>query len=244
VTAAGERLFARYAHQPNERGYCGPEGADGLAAVARGEAASVSVPDVARRFSGAWPYLTVVGGLLGVDPLDERAVRAYWTGSAEGDALDADEVWRRLVAIIGPQAGSYWTHLDDRLAAEAAPHHAFHVFGVYPWTRLLDTGLPEPVQVLADCSVVPARVREVVDDGCLVDAPALYYADGRLSWGEAAPRRVSVPYGDLLAGGDAVTVHWDAVCERIDDADAAALAARLASQLERVNARLAAALPR
>ena len=55
---------------------------------------------------------------------------------------------------------------------------------------------------------------------------------------------MSVPYGDLLAGGDAVTVHWDAVCERIDDADAAALAARLASQLERVNARLAAALPR
>lgn len=241
---AGEQLFARYAYHPNEKGYCGPDGAPLLAQVARGEGAGVDVRAAAVRFSGAWPYLTVIGRLLGCDPLDERAVRAYWTGSAEGDALDPAVFWRELLAIIGPRAGSYWAYLDESLAAEAAPHHAFHVFGVYPWTRLLSTGRPEPIEVLESCAILPARVVRADAAPWRVRGPRLVYREGALALDDSddagAERESAVPFGDTAGTGEHVAIHWGAVAEVVDPDTAAGLEARLRAQLARVNARLAA----
>ncbi len=237
--SAGERLFARYAFHPNEKGYCGPDGAPLLAEVARGAGADVDVRAAATRFSGAWPYLCVIGELLGCDPLDDRAVRAYWTGSAEGDAIDRAEFWRRLLAIIGPQAGSYWTYLTDALAAEAAPHHAFHVFGVYPWTRLLSTGRPEPVEVLESCAILPAQVVHIDGEQWTVIGPRLVYRDGTLALEDPdEPRTATVPFGDIAGVGDRVVLHWGAVAEVTDAETADGLRERVELQLARVNARL------
>ncbi len=85
--ARRHRLFAQYAHAPNALGYCGPADAAALRAVACGAGADV---DVRRwpRFSGAWPYQEVIAELAGIDdPLDERVVRAYWTGNELTDAV-------------------------------------------------------------------------------------------------------------------------------------------------------------
>lgn len=237
----GERVFARYAYHPNEKGYCGPDGAPLLAQVARGEGAEVDVRAAAARFSGAWPYLVVIGRLLGCDPLDERAVRAYWTGSAEGDAIDPSDFWRDLLAIIGPQAGSYWAYLDESLAAEAAPHHAFHVFGVYPWTRLLSTGRSEPVEVLESCAILPARIVESSEVQWSVVGPRLRYREGTLVLeDDDAPRRVGVPFGDSAQPGEHVAIHWGAVAEVTDAETATGLHERIRRQLARVNRRLTA----
>ena len=129
-------MFARYAHAPNALGYCGPP----LGATLR----DGSVEDVrlaATKFSGAWPYLRVLSVLTGIaDPLDYRLVESYWLGGGVGANLDAGEFFDALLAIIGPQAGRYWSHLTPDLACEAAGNHCFHVFGVYPWTRFLAAG--------------------------------------------------------------------------------------------------------
>src|SRR3954469_1371860 len=99
VVPAGWRLFARYAHAPNARGYCGPPQAAALEAVACGGGADVDVPALARRFSGAWPYLCLIAELTGIeDPLDERVGRAYWTGSALTREVDARRLGRLLLA--------------------------------------------------------------------------------------------------------------------------------------------------
>ena len=57
-----------------------------------------------------------------------------------------------LDRIAAAGAGRYWTHLKPALLAEAMPTHGFHVFGVYPWTRLL-TAEPTPPG--------PARARQL-----------------------------------------------------------------------------------
>ncbi|PND48760.1 DUF6390 family protein, partial [Rhodococcus sp. ENV425] len=85
--------------------------------------------------------------------LDAEVVRAYWTGNALTDRIDPVEFGTRLLERLGTQAGHYWTHLTPELLAEAAPTHAFHVLGVYPWSRLLTTGMPQPVQVLDSCRI-------------------------------------------------------------------------------------------
>ena len=132
----GHRLFAKYTHAPNSLGYCGPAGEDALRAVAAGGGKHVDVPLLARGFSGAWPYQEVLAELTGIDdPLDERVVRAYWTGNELTDTVGNVRFGAALLERIRPQADHYWGHLNDDLLTEAAPTHQFHVFGIYPWSR-------------------------------------------------------------------------------------------------------------
>jgi Family of unknown function (DUF6390) len=136
---AGARLFAQYAYAPNQLGYCGPADSAALFELAVTGQTAADVTAIASRFTGAWPYLCVLAELTGIaDPLDARLVRAYWTGSALLDGVDRARFGRMLLSRIG-QAGArqYWAHLTAALLPEAAPTHCFHVFGVYPWTRLL-----------------------------------------------------------------------------------------------------------
>ena len=139
VPTAGQRLFARYAYAPNRRGYCGPADSAALFELAATGQTTADVGEIAARFSGAWPYLCVLAELAGIDePLDERVVRAYWTGSSLLDDMNRTRFWRKLLdRIAGAGAGRYWAHLTPALLSEAMPTHGFHVFGVYPWTRLL-----------------------------------------------------------------------------------------------------------
>ena len=203
----GHRLFAQYAHAPNALGYCGPEGAAALRAVASGGGADVDVPALARGFSGAWPYQQVLAELAGIeDPLDERVVRAYWTGNELTDQVGNARFGTALLERIGPQAGHYWGHLTDDLVAEAAPTHAFHVFGVYPWSRLLGTGLPEPLHVLDSCRIGWAEVVDVEPEQLRVRMRHLTYEDGRLALGPLVEERVDhrvegVSFIDHVAAG-------------------------------------------
>lgn len=241
VDIRGAEMFARYAYAPNALGYCGPP----LGATLR----DGSVDDVrtaATKFSGAWPYLQVLARLTGIaDPLDYRLVEAYWLGAGVGAALDPAAFIDELLAIIGPQAGRYWSHLNDELVAEAAANHCFHVFAVYPWSRLLGRGTDEhPLGVLDNCRITWGTV--VSRDGADVDvscSPLVW--DGRaLALSEPSTRRLDVwsdGYSAVpdVAAGDRVAVHWGRLCGRLQSGQLEALAEATARQLEVTNQRLA-----
>lgn len=242
---SGHRLFAKYAHAPNALGYCGPVGAAGLRAVASGEDAEVDVAGLARGFSGAWPYQQVLAELAGIeDPLDERVVRGYWTGNELTEQVGNERFGAALLERIKPQAGHYWGHLDDDLLAEAAPTHGFHVFGVYPWSRLLGTGLPEPLEVLDSCRIGWAGVVDVGPAQLLVRMAHLEYDGRRLSLGAARQERIDYRvddrcFVDEVAPGDQVAVHWGFACDRLTDVQAASLERWTSWQLEAMAPRLA-----
>ncbi|MDX6325243.1 MAG: hypothetical protein QOK15_1597 [Nocardioidaceae bacterium] len=242
--SAGHRLFARYAYAPNSLGYCGPAGAAVLRAAASGSGATDQVPQLARGFSGAWPYQAIVAELAGLgDPLDERVVRAYWTGNELTDAVDRDAFARALLTRIGPQAGRYWAHLDESLLAEAAPTHAFHVLAVYPWSRLLDTGRPEPLEVLDSCRIRWARVVEVGPERLQVRSARLRYDGHRLLLGpdqdELVDRRTDgATFVDRVDVGDLVAVHWGLACEVLTGDRAATLERWTRWQLDAMAPRL------
>lgn len=241
----GHRLFARYAHAPNALGYCGPAGSTALGRVACGENADVDVPTIARGFSGAWPYQQVLAQLTGVsDPLAEEVVRGYWTGNDLTERVDRAEFGRALIDRIKQQAGAYWSHLNDGLLAEAAPTHAFHVLAVYPWSRLLASGRPEPLTVLDSCRIGWASVVAVEPTHLVVRARHLEYADRSLTLGDEQEERVDyrldgAPFVDGPAVGDRVAVHWGFACDRLDDAQARSLERWTAWQLRAMAPRLA-----
>ncbi|WP_372511510.1 DUF6390 family protein [Mycobacterium gordonae] len=256
--AAGAEMFARYAYAPNALGYCGPP----LGATLR----DGTVDDVlraARRFSGAWPYLQVLSRLTGItDPLDRRLVESYWLGGGVGAEVPGTRFFDELLAIIGPQAGRYWSHLTPDLAGEAAGNHCFHVFGVYPWTRFLGRGMDQhPLHVLDSCRISWGTVisRRAGDDAERSDAEERRQIprgdeievrcrrlvwDGRaLALSEPATRVLDVWADGYcavpdVAVGDEVAVHWGRLCGRLQPDQVGALADSTRRQMRVTNERL------
>lgn len=240
----GYRLFARYAHAPNALGYCGPAAADALRQVACGHGDPSVVPELARGFSGAWPYQALLAQVVGgLDPLSPEIGRAYWTGSELSAGVDGPAFGERLLDHIGARAGHYWRHLTPDLVAETAPTHAFHVLGIYPWSRLLTTGMPEPLHVLDSCRIRVGRVLEVADDALVVDVDRLTFEDGNLAIGDSSPERVDYRSEDGTfvgepAVGEFVAVHWGFACDHLTPQERDDLLASTARQVDFTAARL------
>lgn len=245
---AGHRLFARYASTPSARGYCGPPGSAAsraLEAVACGHGAGVDVPALARQFSGAWPYQCLIAELAGIDdPLDERVVRAYWTGNELTWAIDRRRLGELLIERFASQAGHYWSHLTADLLDEVTPTHAFHVFGVYPWTRLLGGGDPAAaVGVLESCRIRPAEVLEAGHDDVLVRTRPLTWDGRQLGLGEpvaerAAWRSASGAFTAPLSAGAYVALHWGHVCDELGPGGTCELERWTELQIDTTNQRL------
>ncbi|WP_245718447.1 DUF6390 family protein [Nocardia miyunensis] len=237
---SGPRLFARYAYAPNALGYCGPPDA---AAMARGTDAEIRA--LARQFSGVWPYLRVLARMTGIDdPLDARLVESYWLGGGIGSDVDPAAFLSNLLTLIGPIAGGYWQHLGADLSDEVAADHSFHVFGIYPWTRLLGRGPDElPLRILDNCRITPALVRARDGATLTVQARRLRWDGDRLFLSEEVPRTVEVtaPADESaadIAVGDHIALHWDHVCGRLDIDQVDRLTTTTQRQLTATNRRL------
>ncbi|MFF0454283.1 DUF6390 family protein [Nocardia africana] len=236
---SGPQMFARYAYAPNALGYCGPADA---AALAGGTDAEIRA--VARRFSGAWPYLRVLSSMTGIaDPLDPRLVESYWLGGGVGARIDRTEFLSQLLAVIGPVAGGYWRHLGPELARESAANHNFHVFGIYPWTRLLGRGPADlPLRVLDNCRITWARVCARDATTATVSVRRLCWNDAQLSLSAETQRRIELAGAGIDAAdievGDHLALHWDHICGRLDPGRVHRLRAATAWQLAATNRRL------
>ena len=242
--AAGHRLFARYACAPNSRGFCGPPAGSGLEEVACGRGAGVDVVAIAARFSGAWPYQCLIAEQAGIaDPLDERVVRAYWTGNALTRAIDSRRLGEMLLERFTGQAGHYWSHLTEVLLDEVTPTHVFHVLGVYPWTRLLGRGGDAPREVLDSCRVRSGEVLELRGDDALVCTRALTWNGAELALSPpvdevVAWRRPAGTFTGPLVEGARVALHWGHICDELGDEGAAELDHWTDLQIEVTNQRL------
>lgn len=233
-------MFARYAYAPNALGYCGPP----LGATLR-DGTVDDVRAAATKFTGAWPYLQVLSKITGIaDPLDYRLVESYWLGGGVGADLDPSLFVDELLAIIGPQAGRYWSHLGPNLVGEAAGNHCFHVFGVYPWSRLLGRGLDEhPMSVLDNCRITWGTILSRDGDNVDVSCRRLLWNGHSLGLSEPSPRRLEVwadGYSAVpdVAVGDDVAIHWGRLCGRLRPEQIQALTDSTARQLAVTNHRL------
>ena len=180
------------------------------------------------------------------DPLDERVMRAYWTGGPLLDAIDPADFGVKLVELLGSRAGHYWSHLTPELVPEAAPTHGFHVFGVYPWSRLLAGGSPEqPLHVLDNCRIRWGRVLRVEGEHVVVRSQRLRWDGCQLGLAAPAEERVrwSVDGRGFVADpvpGEWLALHWDSVCDRLDPDQLGYLRRWTGRQLRVTNVRLVA----
>lgn len=245
VPVVGAELFARYAYPPNELGYCGPDDPSGL--LVRGTPEAVA--DIARRarsFEGAWVYLELVARAAGIrDPLDPRVVEAYWLGNELLDSVDGTWFLEQLRSRFRGQTGGQWAGGIPNLEANVVPHHAFHVFAIYPWVGLLGRDSDVPLSVLDQCRIRTGVVEAVEGPRARVAVPSLEWDGWTLSIGAAhvIEARWSDNGRSLLDGlsaGDLVSVHWDWVCDILTPRQVAAIQDYEHRQLEVTNRVLAA----
>jgi hypothetical protein len=242
--AAGLQLFARYAYPPNSLGYCGPPDHQALLEYAATGTTDAGLGQLARAFSGPWPYLTLIAGAAGIaDPFDYRVVEAYWIGNELLEDVDVADFGNRLREEFRPRAGSRWQFLEEAVPARAVCHHSFHVFGVYPWAGVLRSGrVEEPMHVLERCRIRWGRVVGVDAAHATVESRPLRW-DGRLlELGDPRHERVlrsanGTGFLDELAPGDVVSLHWDWVCDRLTPRQLANLRRYTQRQLDITNAR-------
>lgn len=239
----GALRFARYAYPPNELGYCGP---DASTQLLEHVASAVDDPDLhrlLRGFEGAWPYLELIAHANGIaDPLDARVVEAYWIGNRLLSRVRPGLLGDSLEVRFKGRTGAMWPRLSEAVIVGATPHHAFHVFGVYPWVGLLREGRAvEPLHVLDRCRIRWGQVVSLGPGEAVVRSSPLEWDGRRLSLGAPREERavVSTDGRRLAPGlrpGDWCSLHWDWVCERLDPRQLCALRRHTLIQLGAVNA--------
>ncbi|HEV7870650.1 MAG TPA: DUF6390 family protein [Modestobacter sp.] len=244
----GVAQFARYAYPPNDLGHCGPPGAEVLlAGGATGRDGPGLRPHLAR-FEGAWPYLRLLAATAGVeDPLDPAVVAAYWLGGELLDAVPSPAFRAAVERDFGAQPGvrERLAHLaGGRGGPGAAPDHAFHVFVVYPWVGLLGSAGDVPRAVLDSCRVRWGTVVAVDGESAVVRSPPLSWDGAALGLGaeELVCCRWAQDEQAFVADlrpGDQVSLHWNWICERLDDQQVAVLSGRTGQQLRLTNEWLA-----
>ncbi len=244
TSATGPLLFVRYAYPPNSLGYCGPADSAAFREYGASGVVDEGLVDLARAFSGAWPYLELIASGCGIaDPLDRRVVEAYWVGNTLLDAIPLARTADSMETRFRPLIGRQFPHLVDNVLAGGVPHHSFHVFGVYPWVGLLgdDRKADRALTVLDRCrirwgQVVTEKVGEVS-----VRSRRLQWDGRRVSLGEPELETAFCHVGETapsLAEGDWVSLHWDWVCDRLSGRGLRALRHYTTWHLDMVNRRV------
>jgi Family of unknown function (DUF6390) len=243
VSVAGPLLFVRYAYPPNRLGYCGP--ADSAAFAEYGTAGVVDhgLVELARAFTGAWPYLELIAAGTGIrDPLDRRVVEAYWVGNSLLDTVPLRQVADSMEERFRPRVGTRFGWLAEGVLEGGVPHHSFHVFGVYPWVGLLgdDRKADKALIVLDKCRIRWGRVTSVHNGQLTVRCRPLVW-DGRiLALGDPVDEVVEAPLvrpGGINVG-DWVSMHWHWVCDRLTGRQLRALRGYTMRHLDLVNHRV------
>jgi hypothetical protein len=198
----GALLFVRYAFAPNELGYCGPSDSQELLGYGANGVVDRGLAALARQFDGAWPYLELIAGAVGIsDPLDHRVVEAYWVGNSLLDQVGITALGNSMEHRLRCRTGRQFSSIADSvLAGDRIAHQA--------------------LEVLDRCRIRWGKVDSVSGDQVLVRSQPLTWDGRNLALGEpvveTARRAVNGSgFVDRIGPGDWVSLHWDWVCDRL-----------------------------
>lgn len=215
---SGPVLFGRFAFPPNALGYCGPDDPALMLATLTDQAAPLEeVRHLVPAFQGAWPYLELISYATGRDPLSREVVEAYWLGNQLLEEIDLAVLGNSVEDRFRSRAGWSWSEVVGGITGGGRPNHAFHVFCIYPWVGLLQSGIiDQPLAVLDRCRIRWGSVEGEVDGRLLVRSRPLIWEGNQLRLGEEQVESVQPPAdGRSVGPGDVVAMHWDFVCQRL-----------------------------
>jgi hypothetical protein len=214
-------MFVRFGYPPNALGYCGPSDAKMVAdlVTSGSHEASAELEHLIEAFLGAWPYLDLIAQKANLSPLDYSVVEAYWLGNSLIEDVDPLTWGNSLDERFRQRAGWDWDNVVGALNEGGVPNHAFHVFCVYPWVGLLQSGTAAAaLEVLDRCRIRWGRVVESSNGKVLVESRPLRWDGATLDLGDTRVESVDAPITPeavAIHQGDDVALHWNFVCQTL-----------------------------
>ena len=234
-------LFARFAYPPNVLGFCGPPDHQSVLEHAATGVVDGGLLQLARQFTGAWPYLELLAGAARLaDPLDPAVVEAYWVGSDLLDTVTLADLGGSLDGRFRRRLGTEWGPLAELVSWGRALTTTFTCSASTPgWACCAPGRSRSPCGFSTAAGSLGTGVGSAAPGRLLVRSPT-----ARLGWSEAQPRGRfrrgghGLHRGSALtraAPGDWVALHWDWVCHRLSTRQLGALRQVTLGQLAVVN---------
>jgi len=215
----------RYAFMPNRLHLCGPENqADVLEFYSEIDQPKNSIEPLLKNFETMFPYLKMIARENNnQNPFDKKIVEAYWIGNEKLLNISASRLFDHLkfgLEIDKSTGFENFSKFKEKFNSSAAPHHNFHVFSV-----LKRTGNTKSFHTLATmdaCRVSWGVVDKIFSGRLRVKTrPLEMDSQGRVFEGDLVEKMIQnniegVTLLNDLKIGDCVSLHWGAVCERLN----------------------------
>ncbi|PJE59892.1 MAG: hypothetical protein COU85_01280 [Candidatus Portnoybacteria bacterium CG10_big_fil_rev_8_21_14_0_10_44_7] len=216
----------KYAFMPNRLHFCGPENqADILEFYAQTTAnkAPKTIKPLLEKFETMYPYLKLIARANNVkNPLDEKIVEAYWLGNEQLGNISLSALYYHLTDAlkIDKKLGmKKFNKFKEALDKKALPHHNFHVFSV--WRR---TGSTQDWHTLASidaCRISWGVISQTEKEILVKTRPLNMDERGQIFEGQTIEKKaIYQTEGQTLVKnlkiGDLVSLHWGAICEKIN----------------------------
>lgn len=213
---------SRYAFGPNRLHYCGPDANREIFDYIKEKKQDPRLGNLMKGFATMYPYLKHIADASRIrDPFDEKVVEAYWLGNELLEKVGKKKFWRHLLEVqkikkkIG---GKSFEMLSEKIKTGAVPHHSFHVLDI--WKRTGNVEREHTMESMNKCRISWGIIREIDGPFITIETEPLLYVGGKLVLGEPTQKKLarnleSTIEIDELKTGDAVSMHWNVICERI-----------------------------
>lgn len=239
IQMRGLYLFTKYAFPPNRLGYCGPQERNLFYEILlelkekqeKGTNVKENLLEELRRlsgqFKGAVPYLKIIAKSNGInDFFDRRVVEAYWLGNNLLHKVDFNVFYKDLKkrdADVFLYNNRQTVSGARDVVKRVKPTHIFHVFNIHAQSEFKIENYKIILQAIDSCRIRRGTVLNVLSDKNLKDFQAIVDVQhnfleldkyGNLRLNDGATGKFFTTEKDLKKG-DAVSLHFDYVCDKL-----------------------------
>ena len=213
---SGVLLAIVYGYSPCQLGLCGPQDrkrrnliTQYLRNIRKSEE---KIRKILKDFKGAYPYYKLIAKSNGiVDPLDYRAVEAYWLGNSLLENVKIADYKKMMKEEFFPLGKMSQSRIKN-LPSKAIPLHSLHVLVIGSVTGRFQETKPG----LDLCRVSWGRVKQIRKENLVVARQALKF--GKKVVLDKMVERVISWNKDILPAirvGDFVSIHWNTAIEKL-----------------------------
>lgn len=217
---SGELFHGKYVLQPNNLGYCGPDGNSNILEHLHSSSVDNELKPTLMKFEAAYPFIKMIAKSTGKDPFDHDVTEAYWIGNSLLDKVEPFDFFefthRALKSRIRKADAK---RLFRKLGPLAKPHHTFYVLGMYGRANVKSSSERKLLELMDSCRISWGQIIEVKERTLMVQRNPLAISNGNLSLSGLQKREVEydreVPPFSTVKKGDWVSLHWNFASDRL-----------------------------
>lgn len=232
----GVELAARYAFPPNRHGYCGtPSFRKALAADLAGAGDTAVLKEELKLFRVHYAYLDLIARENGKDPFDLEVVRAFWIGNSLLERVRHESLREFIVDdLFEEKDRARAESLAEDLPEGALPHHSFNPL----YVNFVSGRVRRSIRSFDSCCITFGTLSSVAGKTAKMDRSCVCWDRGfalRSRKDTVYLESHGVRLAGALKAGDAVSVHWGMVVQKLCPGDLSALERYTKLNMDRLN---------